>query len=66
MSSACKEEKLLSAPQESGRLGKVPVSVRFVKDVRQPKDCQMYDEQLEGKDTLMRYPLGLYTCCQPS
>ncbi len=63
---ACRAGKLSLAPQASGRSGKLPVRVRFVRVFRQPRACQVAVEQLEGSCVLMVYPRGLYACCQPS
>lgn len=44
----CRAAKLLLAAQESGRSGKLPVRVKFVSVLRQPRDCHVTDEQLRG------------------
>jgi len=44
----CRAAKLLLAAQESGRPGKLPVRVKFISVLRQPRDWHVIDEQLRG------------------
>ena len=44
----CRAAKLLLAAQEPGRSGKLPVRVKFVSVLRQPRHCHVTDEQLRG------------------
>ncbi len=53
---ACSEGKLSFAPQASGKSGRWPVRVNFVRFFRQPRVCQVAEEQLEGSCVLMVYP----------
>ncbi len=53
---ACKAGKLSLALQASGRSGKLPVRVRFVRVFKQPRACHVAKEQLEGSCELMVYP----------
>lgn len=50
---ACNEGKLLLAPQASGKSGRCPVRVNLVRFFRQPRACQVSEEQLEGSCVLM-------------
>ena len=44
------------ASQASGKSGKWPVEVIFVRFFRQPRACQVAEEQLKGSCVLMVYP----------
>lgn len=45
--------KLPLAAQESGKSGRVPVSVRLRRDCRQPRACHVLPEQLDGRSDSM-------------
>ena len=53
---ACNEGRLSMASQASGKSGKWPVRVIFVRFFRQPRACQVAEEQLKGSCVLMVYP----------
>lgn len=49
----CKAGKLPVTAHEAGKSGSLPVKVRFVSVVNEPRDCHVNKEQLTGRLALM-------------